>query len=429
MGVIPNGPDGITPGPVQEVTGVTGGQGIQRLSTFDQPNAEAILKELFVLDNLNLGQIIETVFNGLRVGISLPLAILEAIIKRLLGLPDDYVFFNVEHALSVLKKVPLVSDLVEAVTGEEDGDLTDLGTFMLGVRNAISGIDLSNPGAIIQEIRDAFQEIVDALLQMLGPIPVLGTAALTIANLLGLTRLGAINAQSTADTGLVGLAILTNRVNEIVSGGVTLQDTFDRDLANIENDPSYTTFYGPGSGTMGLTKANNGTTIWNAVGFSDRTIKVRHNTPLATNKQRVSMVINAFEYGFAGNHPNAYLIACANAAMTEYIIAWFGGDSHCEIGVQLTTGYTRIGSASTFSSNTDGALYDLEIGYGTARRFRLLQNNNPKVDVTDIEALAIFGPDHKFTAWGGDCGIGAGPFGTTYQFGPPAFQVFAAADF
>lgn len=51
-----------------------------------------------------------------------------------------------------LADVFIIGDLVELITGIEDGDPNDLGSFFLGIRNAIFGLDLSNPGAIIGKI-------------------------------------------------------------------------------------------------------------------------------------------------------------------------------------------------------------------------------------------------------------------------------------
>nr|WP_286142217.1 hypothetical protein [Mycobacterium sp. D16Q16] len=47
---------------------------------------------------------------------------------------------------------PGLGDLVELLTGVEDGDLTDLGTWALGIRNALAGIDLAHPESILAAI-------------------------------------------------------------------------------------------------------------------------------------------------------------------------------------------------------------------------------------------------------------------------------------
>ncbi|MGC7272871.1 hypothetical protein RA983_21285, partial [Mycobacteroides abscessus subsp. abscessus] len=43
------------------------------------------------------------------------------------------------------KDKPGLGDLVELLTGIEDGDENDLGTWALGIRNALAGIDLAHP--------------------------------------------------------------------------------------------------------------------------------------------------------------------------------------------------------------------------------------------------------------------------------------------
>ncbi|WP_232784694.1 hypothetical protein [Mycobacteroides chelonae] len=47
---------------------------------------------------------------------------------------------------------PGLGDLVELLTGVEDGDLNDLGTWALGIRNALAGIDLAHPESILTAI-------------------------------------------------------------------------------------------------------------------------------------------------------------------------------------------------------------------------------------------------------------------------------------
>ncbi|MDM2398175.1 hypothetical protein PP613_03975 [Mycobacteroides abscessus] len=50
------------------------------------------------------------------------------------------------------KDKPGLGDLVELLTGIEDGDENDLGTWALGIRNALSGIDLAHPESILTAI-------------------------------------------------------------------------------------------------------------------------------------------------------------------------------------------------------------------------------------------------------------------------------------
>lgn len=90
--------------------------------------------------------------------VSIPLAIVASLAARLLGVdPQSWVISsdpheNLERVLADLKKVPFLGDLIEVITGVEDGDESDLGTWALGIRNALQGIDLSNPGSILAAI-------------------------------------------------------------------------------------------------------------------------------------------------------------------------------------------------------------------------------------------------------------------------------------
>ncbi|MDO3335167.1 hypothetical protein [Mycobacteroides abscessus] len=93
--------------------------------------------------------------------VSIPLAIVASLAGRLLGVnPQSWLTStdpheNIEHILADLKKVPLLGDLIEVITGVEDGDESDLGTWALGIRNALQGIDLSDPGSILTAIGKA----------------------------------------------------------------------------------------------------------------------------------------------------------------------------------------------------------------------------------------------------------------------------------
>ncbi|MFA4080467.1 hypothetical protein ONA92_01975 [Mycobacteroides salmoniphilum] len=93
--------------------------------------------------------------------VSIPLAIVASLAARLLGVdPQSWVIStdpheNLERILAELKKVPIFDDLIELITGVEDGDESDLGTWALGIRNALQGIDLSDPGSILTAIGKA----------------------------------------------------------------------------------------------------------------------------------------------------------------------------------------------------------------------------------------------------------------------------------
>lgn len=300
------------------------------------------------------------------------------------------------------------------------------------------------PGPIIEQLQywsgvllpaqilDPISQLVELLVTLLGPIPIVGTVIHTLADYFGLLHGNTNVAQGSADTANVGLAILNARVNEIIIGGVSLYDTFARDVDPFETDPDYDVAYAGGSGHMRVRSVESGILDWYAVGFSDTSFVARHLTPFGTNKVRVSTVIGDFTYGFAGNQSHVRLMGRMNAARDSYVVGIIDMNS-AEIGYVVSGSYTRIGGAVSISTAT-GDLWDLEVGTsGDEWRFRLLQNNSSVVDRTDLGHASMKdttpGTTYKFIGIGGDCAIGAGPFGTTYQIGMPKFQVLAAADY
>lgn len=104
--VMPNGEAGVTLGPLQEIVSLVGANGaIPAMAGLDQPAAEDILKQLYILDNVDLGALIEIVFSGLRAGISLPLALLELLANALTGAVSGTTYFSVGHAEAALETV------------------------------------------------------------------------------------------------------------------------------------------------------------------------------------------------------------------------------------------------------------------------------------------------------------------------------------
>lgn len=286
--------------------------------------------------------------------------------------------------------------------------------------------------------------LVGLLVTIFDSVPVIGPpigdAITDLAALFGLiktnndtTEAVAVVAQGSADTANVGIAILNARVNGIIIGGASLYDTFDRNVTDLATDPGYDVEYFAGPGSMNLTTADSGVARWAAVGFSDAAFIARDVTmPMTTNIVRVSTVIGDFTYGYAGNQAHIRLMGRMDAARQNYVVGVVE-DGLAEIGYVLSGVYTRMGGQETVTTST-GDLWDLEIGTAADEwQFRLLQNSAERVNRNDLGHASakdvVPGTTYVWTAFGGDCAIGAGPFGTTYQIGMPDFQVLAAADF
>ena len=98
------------------------------------------------------------VWANLRRGIPLDHALLEVIVNRLTG--GLVTFPTKQDAIMALQKVPGLGDLVELLTGVEDGDEDDLGTFFLNVRRFFQAVDFTDPDFDPAVVHKAFVEIV-----------------------------------------------------------------------------------------------------------------------------------------------------------------------------------------------------------------------------------------------------------------------------
>jgi hypothetical protein len=105
--------------------------------------------------------ILSVLFNGLPTGMSFPLALLTVIARALTG-SVNAVWGDVEE---LLDDVPVIGDFIEIITGKEDGDLNDLGTWTRNLMRL-----LANP-AQLASAEFHLTGALRRLLQSLGPIP------------------------------------------------------------------------------------------------------------------------------------------------------------------------------------------------------------------------------------------------------------------
>lgn len=59
-----------------------------------------------------------------------------------------------------LADIPILGDIIEAITGVEDGDLNDLGTFFLNIRSFLAGINFLDPDFDLGEAAAAFVNLI-----------------------------------------------------------------------------------------------------------------------------------------------------------------------------------------------------------------------------------------------------------------------------
>ena len=172
----PLGIDGINVGswPFMRSAHGHGDTSIADLRNLDQDTVIDAFKEKFIgqpgsgvsVFTSNTGTLAQ-VFAGLPdiPGAPLLVRVVAAIGGRLLGVdpttlvPAGTPGEQMAATLLFLQKVPILGDLIEAITGIEDGDLDDLGTKMLEIRSrietawsALQGIDLT-PGGVLTAIK------------------------------------------------------------------------------------------------------------------------------------------------------------------------------------------------------------------------------------------------------------------------------------
>lgn len=132
------------------------------------------------------------VWAQLRRGIPLDHALLEVIVNRLTG--GLVVFPTKQDAIMALKKVPFLTDIVEAITGIEDGDENDLGTYFLNWRRLFESIDFTDPSFDPTVAATQFVNLVLLPLNLLlGP-----NSPLNPANIFGRLRLHQVGGVSLA---------------------------------------------------------------------------------------------------------------------------------------------------------------------------------------------------------------------------------------
>lgn len=173
----------------------------------------------------------EAVFDGLETALGLPLAIISAIVKRLFGI--DLEFPSIQDALDAIEQVPILGDIVKAITGVVGGGLTELENWANETRDnitefidALQGIDLSaGPGAVLAAIGQA---IADAL----EDVPVIGDIVQAITGIANgdLTDLSHFFDHLLDDVPILG--DIVQAITGVIGGGLTDVSNFFNSLFN-----------------------------------------------------------------------------------------------------------------------------------------------------------------------------------------------------
>lgn len=464
----PGGLSGITPGPIQQLFSITGGAtgtNIPGLEGLTQTPVEDALKQMYVLENeAGVGGPLGLVYNGLRAGVSLPLALAEAVVKQVLGLDDSTVFFNIEHALTTL-----YDGLLGAFKPPELGDglpLTLPFTLaapkppmtkalqnllrMLGNPNfTAAGFDpqsavknlitlLFKPSGLLAWLEpggDGVMRLAESLapeklLEFLEGILAIPTGLEVTGNLWqdAVSWIGSIfgvgnQAQSTGNTNSAQIAILLAERAAAAADGSAVLDDFNRAAAGDLGTAYEQVYSGAGSGVFGTDGAGNG--HWYQSGGASRRCLNRHVTALASDTQSAWLVLPTPPVS-ALSSSYIEIMLRMNLAKTAFVDAVIWPNA-VEIGFVVSGVYTRIGDTVPVAMAA-GDRWEFRAGVGgNLRRYVLLQNDVTVCDRTETATSSLYGPDYLHTGFAATAGVSF-YFFVASQFPSPDVAAFAAAD-
>jgi hypothetical protein len=291
----------------------------------------------------------------------------------------------------------ILRKVVEALTG----------SFIPGLGHAFGQLVTWATSTLPDLIMTPIQQLVDAIIAILGPIPIVGGLIENLANFLGLTSQSAQDAQDTADSALTQL-----------SSGADIFDNFDRsDATDLGAD--YTQNYGSGSGTLGIYRND---AAWRTSGSNVRQGDAIHNTALS-NDNCVVKVITSNSIDNVNTDPYYHIIGRSDAAGDNYVVAYVHRTS-LEIGYVASGTYTQW---DTVSISVNKGTWELHCGSGgDPYDFEIFLDGNSKLFYNDGAHDSSLGALYRHPGFGMDAGRKL--FGTYSQYGPPRIIVFAASN-
>lgn len=297
---------------------------------------------------------------------------------------------------NLLQQTPLIGAILEVLTGKEDGDVNDLGTWT---------------NNLIGEIKTTIDKIVTSLFGWVG----FGFTQEDAEQAL-LDQASTVAALSTAVT-----ALENNRNNQAVGGKSAVVDFTTRATASSLGSDFSQDYSGSGTGTLELETGVGAT--WKAVSDASRTCDFRYlDLETATDYQKVWIAFGSSPVSFFGNGRNE-IHGRKNAAGTTYVYA----------AMQKTTaqlGCVVSGVKTVFVTKSSGfnfkstGIYALECGtVGGLRVFRLLEGGTVILTHTEVGTTSQVGASYRFA--GGQVFAEASGLGTT---SPGRMWAYAVGD-
>lgn len=292
--------------------------------------------------------------------------------------------------------LPIISDIVEVLTGKEDGDLNDLGTFGLNIRHGIQRTIDSIVGALFGWIGDLFSgDDAEQALQ---------DAANTIAGLSAAVTALQSNQNNAAVGGTSAVVDLTT-----AAAGVTLGPNF----AHIRSGGSGRYHAVPGRGAV-WQNYNDGDS-WDSFVYTGQAT--------TTDYQKVWLAsASAPRWNSSANAGRVEIHGRKNLAGDTYVFAELEKNRSrigCVVGGART--YFTVNTGFSYKAT---ATYSLECGtVGALRVFRILEGSRVIHSHTEVGATSQAGPDFRYTG-----GAGFSRYTWAGPLTPANFLAFAMGD-
>lgn len=274
----------------------------------------------------------------------------------------------------LLVKLPLIGDFIEVITGIEDGDPNDLGTFTNG---------------LVSDIRTMVDNLVSGLFGWIGHSwtnedakQAIADAATTIAGL------------SSAVT-----ALQRNQNNQAIGGRSAMIDLTLRPTAATFGADFAHTRPGPGVGHYEIVNGLGGR--WIAANDDNSTDAFTYlDLTTATDYQKVWMAFSSAPMWWNDSTKARNEIhGRKNLAGDSYVFAGLE-KNRADIGCVVAGARTVFTTKTTGFSFKSTAPYALELGtIAGIRIFRILEGNTVVMVHTEVGTTSMVGPDYR--SWGG----------------------------
>lgn len=297
------------------------------------------------------------------------------------------------HA-GLLQQVFKIQDIIEALSGVEDGDTSDLGS------------------AWIQHRADVRANIDNAVQSFFG----------WIGN--GWSREDSEQAfaDQAATTAALSAAVtaLQNNYTNSTNGGLSAFIDFSLRSNSSSLGSDFTqTYTGSGSGTLGIT---NQKAVWQEVNDNDRACRARYNAVASSSDYQMvgAAFASAPTWFNSSSEARNFLYGRMDSTGNTYVYADFGKND-VELGCVVSGVKTVFATRSSGFSFQANSMYWLRCGtLGGQRVFQVLNGTTPIITYTEVGTTSQLGSGYRYTGFGVSARasrLGTVPPGSLLAFG------------